>query len=490
MPERDSDHTRGSLVGWVSAALALLLVAGVAGWQLGWFDRFLDEDRDRPVDPATVAPPPGVDVPPVRKPRVVAPAADDARLDVAAVDAAVSGFLADRDLGRNVLAAVAPLTGGTARFSSSSSGVEVGIPASTTKVVTSAVALFLLGPDHVFETRTVLQRGRGAPQLVLVGGGDPFLLSSPQSQWGTSTEATFAPKKADVVTLARRTARSLRDDGVRRVRLGYDDSLFSGPTANPHWRADYIPDDIVSPITALWVDEGRDPIGYGRVSDPSFTAAAVFAQALADAGITLVGTPEATVADSGAGDVASVSSAPLAQVVQRIIEVSDNEATEVLLRHAGLADQGDGSFVGGQAAVERVLRANGIGMRGSVLYDGSGLSRENRMSPQLLVDVIRWAASDDHPDLRAVVTSLPVAGFTGSLADRFDQGAAAGPGRVRAKTGTLTGVTSLAGIAVDLVGSLLVFAMIADKVRPSRGGLAQISMDNAAAALGACSCSR
>jgi D-alanyl-D-alanine carboxypeptidase/D-alanyl-D-alanine-endopeptidase (penicillin-binding protein 4) len=61
---------------------------------------------------------------------------------------------------------------------------------------------------------------------------------------------------------------------------------------------------------------------------------------------------------------------------------------------------------------------------------------------------------------------------------------------VRAKTGTLTGVTSLAGIAVDLDGSLLVFAMIADKVRPNRSGLAQVAMDNAAAALGACRCAR
>ena len=86
--------------------------------------------------------------------------------------------------------------------------------------------------------------------------------------------------------------------------------------------------------------------------------------------------------------------------------------------------------------------------------------------------MIRWAASDDQPDLRAVVTSLPVAGFTGSLSDRFDQGAPEGPGRVRAKTGTLTGVTSLAGIAVDLDGSLLVFAMIADQVQaqPERAG--------------------
>jgi len=488
--ERDPDHVRNSLVGWVSAALALLLVAGVAGWQLGWFDRFADDEADPPADPAAVAPPPEVDVPPVRRPRPVAHAADgDARLDAAAVDAAISGYLGDRDLGRHVLAAVAPLDGTGDGVTFGGSGAPSATPASTTKVVTSAVALYLLGADHVFETRTVLERGAGTPRLVLVGGGDPFLLSSPRSRWGTNTDATYAPPKADVVTLARQTARALRADGVPRVRLGYDDSLFDGPTENPHWRADYIPDDIVSPITALWVDEGRDPTGYGRVSDPSSTAAQAFATALAAAGVTVVGTPESTVAD-GAREVASVSSAPLAQIVQRILEVSDNEAAEVLLRHSGLADQGDGSFAGGQKAVQRVLSVNDIAMDDSVLYDGSGLSRENKMTPRLLIDVIRWAAADDQPDLRAVVTGLPVAGFTGSLTHRFDQGAAAGPGRVRAKTGTLTGVTSLAGIAVDLDGSLLVFAMLADQVRPDRSGLAQMSMDNAASALGACHCAR
>ncbi len=491
MTQRDPDHARGSLVGWVSAALALLLVAGVAGWQLGWFERFLDEDPQQPTDPAEVAPPPEVDVPPVRRPPAVATAADGrVRLDAAEVEAAVTGYLTNRNLGRDVIAAVAPLDGNSDGYSFAPSGSSLGTPASTTKVVTSAAALFLLGPDHVFETTTVLERGGGTPRLVLVGGGDPFLLSSPKALWGTNTEATYAPPKADVVTLARETARSLRDDGVRRVRIGYDDSLFSGPTENPHWRADYIPDDVVSPITSLWVDEGRDPIGYGKVSDPSLTAASVFAQALLAAGIQVIGTPEATVTDRGADEVASVESATLAQIVQRILEVSDNEAAEVLLRHVGLADQGDGSFVGGQTGVERVLKANDVDMRGSVLYDGSGLSRENEMSPQLLVDVIRWAASDDQPGLRAVVSSLPVAGFTGSLSDRFDQGAPEGPGRVRAKTGTLTGVTSLAGIAVDLDGSLLVFAMIADQVRPNRSGLAQVAMDNAASALGACHCAR
>ena len=491
MARRDVDHARTALVGWVSAGLALLLVLAVAGWQLGWLDRFTDDDTPPADNPATVAPPPEVDVPPVERPRDVAPVADlSPRLDTAAVEAALSSYLRKKDLGRHVVAAVEPLRGGGAGYDFSSSGAPLATPASTTKVVTSATALFLLGPDHRFETRTVLEHGGGTPRLVLVGGGDPFLLSSPQAKWGTNTAATYAPKKADVVTLARQTASALRDEGVKKIRLGYDDSLFGGPAVNPHWRSDYIPDDVVPPITSLWVDEGRDPYGYGFSSDPSLSAAQVFQAALGKAGITVTGVPTRTVAGGSATDVAAVSSPPLAQIVQRLLEVSDNEAAEILLRQAGLAHGGDGSSESGRTAVKRVLAAAGVDMHGSVLYDGSGLSRENLMSPHLLIDVLRWAASDDEPALRTVVAGLPVAGFTGSLTNRFGHGAPAGAGRVRAKTGTLTGVTSLAGIAVDLDGGVLVFALLADQVNPLRSGLAETDLDDAAAALGACHCTR
>jgi D-alanyl-D-alanine carboxypeptidase/D-alanyl-D-alanine-endopeptidase (penicillin-binding protein 4) len=160
----------------------------------------------------------------------------------------------------------------------------------------------------------------------------------------------------------------------------------------------------------------------------------------------------------------------------------------VLFRQVGLTDGGDGSSTSARSAVQRLLAGQGIGMRGSVLYDGSGLSREDRMDPRLLVDVIRAAADPDHPDLRAVVTGLPVAGFTGSLAERFADGDPDGRGRVRAKTGTLTGVSGLAGIAQDLDGELLVFVMLADKVALADTLDARDALDAAAAALGGCRC--
>ncbi|THJ06511.1 D-alanyl-D-alanine carboxypeptidase/D-alanyl-D-alanine-endopeptidase, partial [Nocardioides sp.] len=302
--------------------------------------------------------------------------------------------------------------------------------------------------------------------------------------------ATYQPQGGDVATLARRSARALAQQGVRRVRLAYDDSLFTGPQAHPTWEADYIPDDVVTPITSLWVDQGREPGSFDRVADPAATAALEFRHALARNGIRVVGRTLRGAAPAGATRVGRVSSPNVAQIVQRVLESSDNEAAEVLLRHVGLADQGDGSFTGGQVAVERVLTANGIKLAGTVLYDGSGLSRANRIAPSLLLGVLRLAASPEHPALRPVLSSLPVAGFTGSLTNRMDRAPSEGRGRVRAKTGTLTGVTSLAGIAVDLDGNLMAFALLADRVRKPREGLARVAMDNAAASLGACHCGR
>ena len=457
--------------------LVIALVAGgVATWHYDLVDRWLEEEPEAPVEPAAIAPPPGLDLPPVDLPEAVArPLPARPRLDRAAVRRAVQPDLRDRDLGRHVLAAVAPLAAGAPAYTL---GSGLAVPASTTKVVTSAAALYALGADHTFET-TVVADGRR--RVVLVGGGDPLLARAPDN------DDTAYPRRADVVTLAERTARALRKKGIRAVRLGYDAGLFTGPDASPTWEPDYIPDGVVAPISALWVDEGRPASGFGRVADPATAAAQAFAQELGKAGVRVDGVPEETRAP-GSAPLATVSSAPVGEIVEWILTVSDNEAAEVLLRHVGLAAEGDGSFDGGNRGVRRILESQGVPLRSSVLHDGSGLSRDNRLDPRVLVDVLRLAMRPSHPDLRAVLTGLPVAGFTGSLADRMDLGPPEGLGRVRAKTGTLTGVTSLAGIAADVDGNAMVFVLMADRVRRNRDYFARVAMDNAAASLGACRC--
>ena len=472
---RGSD--RGAALRWVALVVVLFLLGGAAAaYRLDLVDRWFAGDPPDPIsEPAAVLPPESVDVAALPSPAAVAQPADPSRPAPGQVRRALTSGLADRDLGRSVHAMVAGLTGPVW-----STGDDPFVPASTLKLLTATAALATLGPDHRFDT-TVVARGR---DVTLVGGGDPLLASRPATTDGW-------PPRADITTLARRTARALRDRGVRRpVRLAYDDSLFTGPVENPYWRADYVPDGIVSPITALWVDEGRSPSGFGRVADPSAAAAEVFRAALVDQGVEVKGSTVAEPAPPGAKQVASVESPPLAQIVEWVLEVSDNEGAEVLARHVGLAVLDDGSFAGGARAVRRTLTDLGVPLNGAVIHDGSGLSRRNRLRARTLVEVLRVAAQDDRPELRSVVTGLPVGAFTGSLAYRLDDAPDAGIGRVRAKTGTLTGVHSLAGIVTDQNGAPLVFVLAADRVRLRNNLDARQALDNLAGALGACACSR
>ena len=475
MGRGDRRHGRGAVGRWFPFLLVLAILAGAAAayrYDLG--ARWLGTGEPDPATaPAAVEPPSGLELPALTRPADVAtPVPASGALAPAKVRRAVGPFLRDRDLGRSVHVVVAGMQGPPAL----SVGAGPAMPASTTKLLTAAAALDVLGPGHEFET-TVVQDGPG--RVVLVGGGDPFLERRPVQDW---------PRRADVATLARQTAAALDRRGRGSVRVAYDDSLFSGPAVNPSWPQDYVPDAVVSPITALWVDEGVDPSGFGRVADPSADAAAEFVRALERAGIRVVGTPVPHRSQSRDRVLARVTSAPVGQIVESVLELSDNEGAEVLARHVGLAVSGKGSSAAGSDAILSTLRGLGVGTAGAVLYDGSGLSRKNRIDPDTLIDVLRAAAGEDHPDLRAVVTGLPVAGFTGSLAFRFVDAPVPGRGRVRAKTGTLTGVSALAGVATDLDGVPMVFALVADRVRLLDTLDAREALDDMAAALGACHC--
>ena len=359
-------------------------------------------------------------------------------------------------------------------------GARAITPASTTKLLTSTAALEALGPMARFQT--MVRWVPSTRQLVLVGGGDPFLASSPKKA------AAGYPNRADIQTLARLTVRKLRAMKVSRVRLAFDDSYFSGPSFNPAWPATYVPEDVVPPITALWVDQGQEPDGYGYVPNPAATAAQSFRSALQSSGLMVRPQVARAKVPPEAVDVAKVSSAPLGEIVERTLEVSDNQAAEVLARHVGLAEQQEGSFAAGAASVLDVLRRLGIPVTGAQLYDGSGLSRRNLLSEDTLAGVLRLAESDAHPELRQVLTGLPVSGFTGSLAYRFDTGPSDARGRVRAKTGTLTGVHGLAGVVDDVSDGRMSFVVVADRVRPLKELAAQTLIDRIAGALGACRC--
>ncbi len=475
VPAGDRGH---GLVG--RALVALLVVAvllgGVAAWRLDLVGRLTDDDPSAgtPAGPAAIEPPPGLELPALTDPTPVdTPVTPPGRIDPALVQAAVAPYLADPALGPHVVGVVADLTADRPVVRLGDGATTM--PASTTKLLTATAALSVLGPETRFTTRVV---AGGKKRIVLVGGGDPFLASKP-------LPAAY-PEHADLRTLAAQTAAALRQQGRTSVQLGYDDSFFSEPSFNPAWPAHYLPENVVSRVTALWVDEGRPAVGSGRVDDPSLYAAQTFAAALVSHGITVVGVPTHGVA-AGGRELASVQSAPLREIAARVLEVSDNEGAEVLAHQVGKAVSGSGTFADGAAAVTQTLE--GLGVTADFeIHDGSGLSRENRITPLALVQVLRLTLDPAHPELNAVATALPVAGFTGSLTNRFDQPFPDSRGLVRAKTGTLSNVSSLAGIAVDQDGHEMLFALMADQIRKPDETKAQRALDAAAGALGACHC--
>ncbi|WP_018547988.1 D-alanyl-D-alanine carboxypeptidase/D-alanyl-D-alanine-endopeptidase [Streptomyces sp. LaPpAH-108] len=341
-------------------------------------------------------------------------------------------------------------------------------PASTTKIATAVAALSALGPDHRLTTRTALEPD--TRELVLVGGGDPTLTAhkSP-GQW------------ASLRTLARDTAVALEKRGIRKITLSYDTTLFSGPALHPIGV-----NDNLAPVTALTADEGRtDGSDHGpvtRVADPSAEAARAFAGFLKDAGITAT-PPGPSKATGRAQTLASVSSPPLSDLVERMLTNSDNDIAEALARQTALASGRPGSFAGGAQAIAARLTKLGLPMKGAAFHDGSGLNRDDRLTADLLTSLLAKAADPARPGLRPVLTGLPVGGFTGTLAERYTDGAA---GVVRAKTGTLTGVNTLAGTVVDADGRLLSFAFLASDTTDPEA--AQSALDRTASALSACGC--
>ncbi len=363
-------------------------------------------------------------------------------------------------------------------------GSDPVTPASLLKLLTVTAALSVLGPEHRFKTSVV--SGVKSSDLVLVGGGDPLLTGSPLT--GPRAVPQY-PTPASLDTLARRTATRMRQAGVHRVHLRYDASLFSGPAVNPTWPRSYLRDFVVSPISALEVDKGRVKAGRGpRVEDPAATAAEKFADRLRARGIAVTGRVAASRVRHSASLVASVESPPLRAIGQHIIEMSDNEGAEVLLRQVALGSGRSGSSRAGIEAVKAALTGLGLDLSGVKAYDGSGLSRADRLPLTVLLDVLQLAADPNHPELSFLLTSLPVAGFTGTLAYRFTDDAPDGLGLVRAKTGTLTGVHGMAGLVVTASGRPVLFAAVADSVPKRRTLDARDQLDRIAALLASCRC--
>jgi D-alanyl-D-alanine carboxypeptidase/D-alanyl-D-alanine-endopeptidase (penicillin-binding protein 4) len=332
------------------------------------------------------------------------------------------------------------------------------IPASNEKLAVTYAALTALGPGFTIET-DVLGEGQQVGttwhgDLVLKGYGDPTLSS------------------ADLTALARQ----VRGTGVTRVtgRIVADESWFDARRTALGWKSSFYIFES-PPLSALIVDRGR----FGRYTshDPALAAAQLFRTALLRAGVKIRASTVHGTADDAAVPLATVDSPTLDAIVRWMDRVSDNFVAEMLVKELGAIQAGKGTTAAGAGVVTGLLAQAGVPLDGVRLVDGSGLSLLDRLTPNALAGLlsVMWQDMEVRLDL---LTSLPIAGRTGTLEDRMRSGPATGV--VRAKTGTTSNASALSGY----VGDRYVFSVLQNGY-PVSWTWARIAQDRFAAALAA-----
>lgn len=297
-------------------------------------------------------------------------------------------------------------------------------PASTLKLATAYAALLRLGPAARFRTELLSAAPLTGPELggdlAIKGFGDPTLESG-------DLDAFVA---------------ALQAKGVRRVAgdLVADASLFEGPRVPPGWMWDDLSLPFAAPVSALSLD-GNAP--SDQAAPPELRAARTLAGKLSAAGIAIAGTVRVGEAPTDASLLYCHVSPPLSEIVRTLNKASSNLYAETLVRHLGLV-RGAGTHPAGMAEMTGILSEAGWASESFRVEDGSGLSRYNLVTPSQLASLLVAAAR--MPAFETFLASLPVAGVDGTLATRM-RGTRA-EGRVLAKTGTMSGVSCLAGYVV------------------------------------------
>jgi D-alanyl-D-alanine carboxypeptidase/D-alanyl-D-alanine-endopeptidase (penicillin-binding protein 4) len=410
--------------------------------------------------------------PPIVKPGVV-PVADTAETPSAGGLAAVLGpVAADPNLGR---------LGG--RITDAITGKELWqmaddvplVPASTNKVLTAAAALLTLDRQARISTRVVAGSQNAQGPIVLVGAGDPTLSAAPPD---VPTWYRGAPRISDLVEQIHRS-------GMTPTAVQVDTSAFTGQTMAQGWDPSDIDNGDIAPIESVMIDAGRiqpSTVNSRRSKTPALDAGRELAKALGmdPAAVTIASAP------SGARQLAVVQSAPLVQRLSEMMDHSDNVLAECIAREVAAAINRPRSFPGAVDAVTNRLSTAHIDTTGVALVDSSGLSVDDRLTAKTLDGTVQAAAGPDQPSLRALLDLLPIAGGSGTLADRFlDQATNQGPaGWLRAKTGSLTAINSLVGVVTDRSGRVLTFAFISNAAGPNGRNV----MDALATKLWTCGC--
>lgn len=477
----------------------------------------------------------------------------------------VNAIVADPDLARGFWG-IEVVSLNTGQLLYSLNADKLFIPASNTKLFTTAAALALIGPDYKFHTTietdgTVDGDGRLTGNLVLVGRGDPNL-SGRVLPYSLRTERSDAPVK-----VLEDLADAIVQKGIKQVDgdLVADDSYFAFERYGEGWSQDDLVWADGAPVSALTINDNvvfvniqpaerageraivtltppvdyyqidnriiTTPAGTNRkifinrepgsmvltlwgnmpvgdrgatealaVEDPAIFAAHLFRSMLKKRGIVVKGETRthhtelaslstfsvtALASAHGGGNthtdslrpkesqvLASYESRPLSDDLKVINKVSQNLHAEILLRLLGREKGTAGTIEGGLEVLRSFLSQAGVPSEEYAFYDGSGLSRQNLVTPHAVVALLQYAGKQ--PWGKFYSETFPVAGMDGSLADRFHGTPA--QGLVTAKTGSLDHVKALSGYATTVSGDRVAFSIFSNNFDVP-GHLAQDAID-------------
>ncbi len=338
------------------------------------------------------------------------------------------------------------------------------MPASNMKIITSAAALTLLGPDYTYKT-TFLTNGEVRDSLLdgdllVIGRGDPTVSDRMRVLATTVMDAL-----ADSVR-----AHGIRQVGgsIARVGNAFPDSIYGYG-----WQWDDLGEYYGAGVDELIFNEGtapttlrpppdtvRDSLYSGPAKDP----AKAYLDALKDAFVRKGIAVDAGVKDSilptpiRMDTLFVLTSPPLRDILPALMKRSQNQIGEILLRTIGLERAGIGTADTARKIVGQQLLAWGVQPDGFVIRDGSGLSDNDLLTPETIVRVLDRIQRDTA--FATYYNAMPIAGVDGTL-DKRMKGTPA-EGNVHAKTGTLAKARNLSGYVTTSDGERLIFSVLAN----------------------------
>jgi D-alanyl-D-alanine carboxypeptidase/D-alanyl-D-alanine-endopeptidase (penicillin-binding protein 4) len=387
------------------------------------------------------------------------------------------------------------------------------LPASNMKLVTTAMALDRFGPEHRFQTTLAMS----GDDLHLIGGGDPGLGDPSIASWSKRKPTDdFAPLAQALIDrgLTRIKGNLYYDDRALDEQWthpswskSFREFWYAAPVSGLNFNDNCIDVTVhptepgkpaqfeVMPPTArvrivnncvtddkqtAAIRRGDGPTDYvlsgackekatlasKPVDDPGAFTADAFRTYLASRGVTIDGSILRAPAQRPAKlDTLATRGTAMSDIVKRVNKSSQNFMAEALDKLCGEAarresggDASGTSWEAGERAAKAFLTRIGVDPAPLRLVDGSGLSRENRVTARLLTDLL--AAMSRHPHAKAFHDSLPIAGVDGSLRKRLSDV----KGRVQAKTGTIGGVRTLSGYAQTADGRTVAFSILCNDI--------------------------